>query len=449
MELCGLQGESRIIEERFAAAERGVSSILLIEGRAGEGKSALLMNAVISAVDSGFTAAIAADLPTLLLPGWSLSALPRIIRAIPVLDGEPGLPQLRSWLRTQGERRITADASHRYTPLLVALDDLHELSSMSARALAALPAQYLPCPVVWLLSRRGGQGDRTVQRVFSLSCADVTHIQLKIMQPPQTAALVTEIAHTRPSPELLALATLAGGNRLLVVELVRGLIEEHGESIIRSRADLNTVALPQRLRNAVVLLLRTVSMTCRQMLEVAAIAGGRLSLPNIADLLGEPLGALVPRIREAIEAGVLTSNGGELCFTQDLTRRALQAEIPAAVRNVLSNGTDSDQQTIASAESAGTGGPARRRDRGAKAATPPVPRQSGGPDPHSEFSRHRFTSTQWSIAVLVAEGLTNQQIASRLFLSRHTINYHLREIFRLLGIHSRVELAALVQRYRP
>jgi hypothetical protein len=40
---------------------------------------------------------------------------------------------------------------------------------------------------------------------------------------------------------------------------------------------------------------------------------------------------------------------------------------------------------------------------------------------------------------LVATGLTNQQVAEPMFLSRHTVDFHLRQIFRRLGIASRVE----------
>jgi ATP/maltotriose-dependent transcriptional regulator MalT len=48
----------------------------------------------------------------------------------------------------------------------------------------------------------------------------------------------------------------------------------------------------------------------------------------------------------------------------------------------------------------------------------------------------------------VAEGLTNLQVAERLFVSRHTVDSHLRHIFTKLGIRRRVELAALVARKR-
>jgi DNA-binding CsgD family transcriptional regulator len=43
-----------------------------------------------------------------------------------------------------------------------------------------------------------------------------------------------------------------------------------------------------------------------------------------------------------------------------------------------------------------------------------------------------------------SEGLTNQQTGARLFVSRHTVDFHLRRIFRKLGITSRVELAGVV-----
>jgi DNA-binding CsgD family transcriptional regulator len=54
-----------------------------------------------------------------------------------------------------------------------------------------------------------------------------------------------------------------------------------------------------------------------------------------------------------------------------------------------------------------------------------------------------LTPQERHIASLAAEGLTNQQIADRLFLSRYTVSYHLHKVFTKLGIASRVELRQL------
>ncbi|WP_218578675.1 LuxR C-terminal-related transcriptional regulator [Phytohabitans houttuyneae] len=44
------------------------------------------------------------------------------------------------------------------------------------------------------------------------------------------------------------------------------------------------------------------------------------------------------------------------------------------------------------------------------------------------------------IAYLVSVGLTNRQIAKQVHLSQHTVNYHLRKVYKKLGISTRVEL---------
>ena len=58
-----------------------------------------------------------------------------------------------------------------------------------------------------------------------------------------------------------------------------------------------------------------------------------------------------------------------------------------------------------------------------------------------------LTVREREIANLVAAGLSNKQIAERLFVSPHTINSHLRHVFLKLGITSRVELARVARDY--
>jgi DNA-binding CsgD family transcriptional regulator len=68
-----------------------------------------------------------------------------------------------------------------------------------------------------------------------------------------------------------------------------------------------------------------------------------------------------------------------------------------------------------------------------------------GPVPsRPAFGWDSLTDTERGVAGIIAEGATNRAAAARLYLSRHTIDYHLRQIFRKLGIASRVELTRLV-----
>jgi DNA-binding CsgD family transcriptional regulator len=54
-----------------------------------------------------------------------------------------------------------------------------------------------------------------------------------------------------------------------------------------------------------------------------------------------------------------------------------------------------------------------------------------------------LTDAELAVARLVAEGLTNRQVAEQLFVSPHTVSMHLRHVFTKLDINSRVELTRL------
>ena len=55
-----------------------------------------------------------------------------------------------------------------------------------------------------------------------------------------------------------------------------------------------------------------------------------------------------------------------------------------------------------------------------------------------------LTNTERRVATLVAEGLTNREVGERMFLSRHTVDFHLRRVYLKLHINSRVQLTRLV-----
>jgi DNA-binding NarL/FixJ family response regulator len=56
-----------------------------------------------------------------------------------------------------------------------------------------------------------------------------------------------------------------------------------------------------------------------------------------------------------------------------------------------------------------------------------------------------LSPTELDIARLVSDGLSNPQIAARLYMSRGTVKAHLARIFTKLGMSNRTELAAFLR----
>jgi len=134
-----------------------------------------------------------------------------------------------------------------------------------------------------------------------------------------------------------------------------------------------------------------------------------------------------------------------------LARSSLQGPLPAAERAALramidealaSLGRTSDLVEVLSGLDDGSA----RTDRSADPypVLMPVPvadRNAAGED---LVGAAELGPAERAIALLVADGLTNRQVAKQVFLSPHTVNYHLRRIYRKLGIGSRVELVRWV-----
>ena len=76
-----------------------------------------------------------------------------------------------------------------------------------------------------------------------------------------------------------------------------------------------------------------------------------------------------------------------------------------------------------------------RRAAGELAATGATAR------PRRLLTSEPLTSQETRVAILVARGLSNREVAAALFLSPKTIEHHLGSVFRKRGFRSRTELA--------
>ncbi len=155
-------------------------------------------------------------------------------------------------------------------------------------------------------------------------------------------------------------------------------------------------------------------------------AGLRPELPDALEVLGGlavDAGRPADGLRLLIAAGTLHRDMGQHCYHQ----AAVTADRDRAAAALGSQAADvirqAGQLTTPAAVSHA------RRSRG--------PRQRAG---HGWDS---LTPTEREVARLVAEGLSNPDIASRLFISRATVKTHLAHVFTKLDIINRAQLAAL------
>ena len=75
------------------------------------------------------------------------------------------------------------------------------------------------------------------------------------------------------------------------------------------------------------------------------------------------------------------------------------------------------------------------------ATVPPKPELAQTPTPESEWV-DPLSEREVEVLQLIAEGLTNQQIADRLYLSLNTVKVHTRNIYSKLGVHHRTGAVA-------
>lgn len=386
-------GRQRLILSDVLRRRRPVR--VLVEGYAGSGKSTLLLHTVRMALAAGL--AVGTDLE---LPGSApAGAVP-----LPVAADEPGLPRLRDWLRTGGLGG---------KPALVVLDDVHRLPAEPAATLAALAQWHRDEPTTWVLSRTSGTGGAEVDRLVGSGRSDVVRLTLGRMTDFDTAELLADLLGRPPSARLVAAAGIAGGHRHLTVALVEGLRQE---GRLTELEWAHPVRLPHRVHEVVGTLQRRLTPGCRRFLMMAAVGGERCQVGRLAEQLGSSVTTMLPAMTEAIEARVLVVRQDELAFAQPVFRQALLESVPAPVLRALA--------------------PVHR----------PVPlghipdlRVSSG----EQAAWAGLSDVEQSIALLAGRGLTNSQIAVRICLSPHTVNYHLRKIYRKLDIRSRAQLAKL------
>ncbi|MEV8371108.1 BREX system ATP-binding domain-containing protein [Kribbella sp. NPDC056861] len=290
-------------------------------------------------------------------------------------------------------------------PRLVAVDDQQ---SLDRTVDTALSERILDRRVVWIVVRRAGA-------VAEWLPPAVVLLELGSLPDKAVAELASDILYGRPDAELLSMAAGAGGNPLLLVSLFEGLRDENLATVAQGQVRLARRQVPRRTAEIVDAWVQALSPAACNLLEVAACLEPVFTLDTLAAMFGRSPARLLAPLDELVGRDLLLIGlQGVLTFRHELVRQSVLHQVPCAIRDAL------------------------RAESPSPAAT--SRRQGCGPD---SDGWEQLSQSERSIAELVAAGMTNREAAERLLLSPHTISFHLRKIYRKLGIVSRIELTRI------
>ncbi|WP_305784005.1 helix-turn-helix transcriptional regulator [Symbioplanes lichenis] len=454
--LTGRDRELRLVRATIDHVRAGQLTVLLLTGPSGSGRSRMLLETADASRHRGY------DVVT-----------------------EPAETP-----RTASTLVVCSDHPHRITPA-----DWDELDRLAESV-----------PVLVALTARPGHNPLPPDRLTS---PRVQRVDLSPLSPAAAGALAADLLSASPdalsaSPgrdfavpgrALADLLRVAAGRPRVIHDLIRGLQEE---GLLSSSGTLTATRLPARTLAWIRDQLAALSPQARHLAHAATTLKAAFPLVQLTRPLAVHPLQVVPAIAELLDSGLLTSDGELLTFTHDLVRRAVAADLPRPIAAALREEPDPFHPAAAQlpppASLPATAALPPAAQLPAAPAPPPtatqpptapalpptvtqpptlpstatpsptasaLPPAAAQPPTASALSPAPATPREeaagWAslsprerqIAILAGQALTNQQIATRVGRSPHTVNFHLRQIFHKLGIVSRVELAALIHHTHP
>jgi DNA-binding CsgD family transcriptional regulator len=307
--------ELEAVDAALAAARGGSGGLVLVEGPAGRGKSALLGAAVERAraagmrVLSGRGRELERELPF----GVALELFEG--GRVAPLEGE-SLPSIRALHRLVG--RLAEGG-----PLLVAVDDVHAADEPSLRFLLYLSARVEGLPVTLVATALPPDPSAAGEVAAELARVAATRLALRAL----SRAAVEALAGAAPGAAVAeAVWEATRGNPFLVHELLRAaaLLGEPSAERMRELA-------PEPVTLSVAARLERLPRPVRAVADALAVLPEPSPLRDVAELAGiAPREAA--RAVDALAALGLLEPGGRPAFAHPLERRAVHQTIGATAR---------------------------------------------------------------------------------------------------------------------
>lgn len=309
----------------LAAIERGSGGCVVIEGPFGIGRTRLLRAAALEAAERGLTVvagrANATDqsIPIQLLNNFLRHVTPDEID----LDDLARLDRNPFWLVDRiGE--LVGHAARRH-PLVVVLDDAHQVDDVGGLVLQGLVRSLASSPVLWLLARRPAPTRSLAQHAIGwLAEHAAVRLHLGSLDNEAVAELCTGILGARPDASVLSWAARCDGNPWLLETLFSALTQAGEVVIVDGTASVVAEHLPEGVLSAVGGLLDEMPPAVRRLLVSRRRIGHTFTVEDAVAPLGESAAELASTVDEAVQVGLVRRNGVELAFAHKVIEEALQ-----------------------------------------------------------------------------------------------------------------------------
>jgi DNA-binding CsgD family transcriptional regulator/tetratricopeptide (TPR) repeat protein len=338
----GREREARLLHDALAGLRRGRGGAIVIEGEAGIGKTHLVRELVAAAgsaelgVLEGRADEFDLDRP--------LAALADAVLRQPVGDADDRLADLLTAGATPFVLvdAVVASLEQRVAcrPVLFVVEDVHWADAVTARAIGAVHRRLAGAPLLLVVTARPfPQPEPVAELIDALAVGEAHRLRISPLTEEAVTALAAGQLDGRPGEQLMARLRTAGGNPLLVLELLRSLRHEGlvdaGDGRLDVGPDSPTESVPAVLAPLLRQRLAGLPETTREAIRMAAVLGPTFSVPDLAAVMRLDTVELIRDLTHAMAAGVFRANDRQLSFGHELVRDAIYLEIPEAFRAEL------------------------------------------------------------------------------------------------------------------
>ncbi|HXM56119.1 MAG TPA: AAA family ATPase [Candidatus Dormibacteraeota bacterium] len=348
----GREAELAALDRLAGEAMAGWGRTVVIEGEAGIGKSRLVAEVVADLSRRGATVFSSVGEPLELhrpfgliadclqidrnSPDTRRQAIARYLDADGLRKADEGGPDVRFKV-SEAIVELVDDLTAR-GPVVMVMENLHWVDASSLYTLHRLGRRVTQLPLLLCCTTRSApRSEQLAELLRSLHRQGGHSLLLSPLDEAQSLRLAAQLLSARVGPNLARQLQAAGGNPLYLEELV-GVAGRVGALRVdpeTGSVDILQAAPAVSIGLAVMHRLGVLTRRTVQVLRVASVLGARFAVTDLANVLSEPVAALVDVLDDAIAAGILVQQRERLAFRHDVVWESLYEDLPLATRTAL------------------------------------------------------------------------------------------------------------------